>query len=88
MTGHGHAPMAGGSDDLVTWRDLERHRAEEAAARDLLRHETDERMRAIERVIEQLRGARTVVGFLIGSNALVLVAFILELAGRYRAPGA
>ena len=80
--------MSGGSDDLVTWRDLERHRADEAAAREQMRRETDERMRAVEKVIDQLRGARYVVGFLIGSNALVLIAFILEMSDRFPRPGA
>ena len=71
--------------DYVTWRDLEAHRAQESMAMSELEQRLSRRMEPVERridslesVIDQQRGAKALVYFLIGSNLLAIVGFMLS----------
>lgn len=71
-------------DGLIRWRDLDQHREQEANARHALnerwdiRHQAIEtRVNSIESVLDQQRGAKALIYFLIGSNLLAVVAFIV-----------
>ncbi len=73
------------SPDHVTWRDLEAHRAQEAMAMFELEQRLVRRMEPYERridslesVIDQQRGAKALVYFLIGTNLLAVIGFILN----------
>lgn len=71
--------------DYITWRDLEAHRQQEAIAMFELEARMARRMEPVERridslesVIDQQRGAKALVYFLIGSNLLAIVGFMLS----------
>lgn len=69
----------------VTWRDLEAHRAAlalsmiEMEQRMIRRMEpTERRIDSLESVIDQQRGAKALVYFLIGTNLLAVLGFIVQ----------
>lgn len=69
----------------VTWRDLEAHRAAQALAmsemeRRMIRRmePTERRIDSLESVIDQQRGAKALVYFLIGTNLLAVLGFIVQ----------
>jgi len=71
--------------DAITWRDLELHRQQEQIAlyeleQRLMRHwePYERRIDSLESVIDQQRGAKALVYFLIGSNLLAIVGFMLS----------
>ena len=73
-------------DGLIRWRDLDQHREQETNARHGLderwgiRHQALEaRVNSIESVLDQQRGAKALIYFLIGSNLLAVGAFALGL---------
>ena len=72
------------ANDYITWRDLEAHRAIEAVAMFELEQRMIRRMEPVERridslesVIDQQRGAKALVYFLIGSNLLAIIGFMI-----------
>lgn len=71
--------------DHVTWRDLEAHRQANSMAMFELEQRVYRRMEPVERridslesVIDQQRGAKALVYFLIGTNMLAIVGFFLQ----------
>lgn len=75
----------GPSTDQVSWRDLETLRAQQALAMYELEQRMVRRMEPVERridslesVIDQQRGAKALVYFLIGTNLLAVIGFILN----------
>lgn len=58
----------------IRWRDLDAHREREAAARETGDARLSARLDIVESVVDQLRGARALIGALIGSNILAAVA--------------
>ena len=77
-----HPPSA---PDYISWRDLETLRAQQALAlveveqRMMRRMEPYERrIDSLESVIDQQRGAKALVYFLIGSNLLAILGMIAQ----------
>lgn len=75
-------------DQYITWRDLEAHRQQHAINLYELEQRLMRRMEPFERridslesVIDQQRGAKALVYFLIGSNMLAIIGFIVN-SGR------
>ena len=81
--------MSAPPPDHLTWRDLELHRQQEQIALFELEQRMMHRMEPYERridslesVIDQQRGAKALVYFLIGSNLLAIVAFMINAGAR------
>ena len=82
-------PPQQSTNDHITWRDLEAHRAIEAVAMFELEQRMIRRMEPVERridslesVIDQQRGAKALVYFLIGSNLLAIIGFMVTASNR------
>jgi hypothetical protein len=72
-------------EDYITWRDLEAHRQQESIAMFELEARMARRMEPVERridslesVIDQQRGAKALVYFLIGSNLLAIIGMLVR----------
>ena len=72
-------------DDYITWRDLEAHRQQATLALYELEQRLGRRMEPVERridslesVIDQQRGAKALVYFLIGSNLLAIIGMLVR----------
>ena len=68
----------------VTWRAYHDDQAAQRKACDKQYGGLDGRLREVESVIDQQRGARTLVYFLIGSNLMVVVGITIALVGALR----
>lgn len=85
-------PTPGGFDGLVRWRDLDTLREREEHARYAMEgrimarmtsieshvQRSETRVDSIESVLDQQRGAKALVYFLIGSNLLAVLAFLFQ----------
>lgn len=85
-------PTPGGFDGLVRWRDLDTLREREEHARYAMEvrimarmtsletnaQHAERRVDSIESVLDQQRGAKALVYFLIGSNLLAVLAFLMH----------
>jgi hypothetical protein len=67
------------TNGYVRWRDLEDTRRREVDAAKALHDVQDARLDAIESVLDQQRGARSLVYGLIGSNILLVVVSVFTI---------